>query len=351
MKKLLALLLALSMVFDAFACTGSPQPAADAPAAGNTETQPGSTEAEQPSADAGELTIDSLARLIMVTGGDSGTYYAFGGVIANVLGSTVENLEITAVTSGASAANCRSLNNGEADLAIMQNDVLGYAVTGTETMAEDGAMPKLRAIASMYPEAVQLVALASSGINTVEDLKGKRVCVGDQGSGSETNAKQVLEAYGLSYDDFEVQYLSFSEASTAMQNGTVDAAFATSALPNSAIQELSKLKDIVVVPIDGEGADKLIEKYPFYAKTIIPADTYGVAEAGTVAMLATLVCTEDLDEAVVYQITKNLFEQKAALSAGHARGNDLDVTRAMQGVTVEFHPGALRYFREQGVID
>ena len=164
-----------------------------------------------------------VTRLTMVTGGDSGTYYAFGGVIASVLSSKIENLEITAVTSGASAANCRSLNNGEADLAIMQNDVLGYAVTGTETMAADGAMPKLKAIASMYPEAVQLVALESSGITSVQDLAGKKVCVGDQGSGSETNAKQVLEAYGLSYDDFDVQYLSFSEASTAMQNGTVDA--------------------------------------------------------------------------------------------------------------------------------
>ena len=292
---------------------------------------------------------EETTRLTMVTGGESGTYFAFGGVIANVLTEKVEGLEITAITSGASAANCRSLHNKDAELAIMQNDVLGYAVTGTETMSEDGAMPELRAIASMYPEAVQLVALASAGINSVEDLKGKKVCVGDQGSGSETNAKQVLTAYGLTYDDIDVQYLSFSEASNAMQNGTVDAAFATSALPNTAIVELSKMKDIVVVPIDGAGADALIAQYPFYAKATIGADVYGVNEAETVAMLATLVCTEALDENTVYAITKALYENKEALALGHARGNDLDVSKAKDGVTIDFHPGALKYYAEVGV--
>ena len=296
----------------------------------------------------GGATAD-VTRLTMVTGGDSGTYYAFGGVIASVLTAQIENLEITAITSGASAANCRSLNNGEADLAIMQNDVLGYAVTGTETMEDDGAMPKLRAIASMYPEAVQLVALANSDIASVEDLAGKTVCVGDQGSGSETNAKQVLAAYGLSYEDFDVQYLSFSEASTAMQNGTVDAAFATSALPNNAIVELSTLRDIVVVPIDGEGAASLIADYPFYAATMIGDDVYNVTGAGTVAMLATLVCTEDLSEDIVYNITKTLFEAKDDLILGHARGNDIVIEKAKDGVTVDFHPGALKYYEEQGI--
>ena len=317
MRKVLAILLILAMALGLAACGGG--------------------------------TAAEVTRLTMVTGGDSGTYYAFGGVIANVLTAQIENVEVTAITSGASAANCRSLNNGEADLAIMQNDVLGYAVTGTETMAADGAMPKLKAIASMYPEAVQLVALASSGINTVADLAGKKVCVGDQGSGSETNAKQVLEAYGLSYDDFDVQYLSFSEASTAMQNGTVDAAFATSALPNNAIVELATMRDIVVVPIDGDGAATLIANYPFYAATTIGDDVYNVPGAGTVAMLATLVCTEDLSEDIVYNITKTLFESKDDLIAGHARGNDISLEKAKDGVTVDFHPGALKYFEEQGM--
>ncbi len=315
MKKWIALSLALAMLVCATACGG----------AGATK------------------------RLTMVTGGESGTYFAFGGVIANVLSESIDGVDITAVTSGASAANARSLNSGEADLAILQNDVLDYAVNGSEIMAKDGAMPKLKAIATMYPETIQLVALASSGVSTVEDLKGKKVCVGAQGSGSEANAVQILSTYGLTYDDIKVQYLSFSEASNAMQNGTVDAAFATSGLPNTAIVELSKMTDIVVVPIDGEKRAELIANYPFYVESAIPAETYGVNAADSVAILATLVCNEDLDEETVYQITKNLFEQKEKLALGNAKGNELDATKGMDGVSVDFHAGALKYYQEIGI--
>ncbi len=316
MKKLFAIALALVMVLSLTACAGG---------------------------------ASQVHRLVMVTGGDAGTYYAFGGVIANVLTENIENVEITATTSGASAANARSLHNKEADLAILQNDVLAYAVNGTDSMAEDGAMPELRAIASLYPEAVQLVATANSGIKTVQDLKGKKVCVGDAGSGSEVNAKQVLEACGLSYDDFDVQYLSFSEASTAMQNGTVDAAFNTSAMPNAAITELANYTDIVVVPIDGASADALIAKYPFYAKTTIIKDIYGTdSDVESVAMMAILACTADLDADVAYNITKQLFEQNQALSA-HVRGKDVTLESALDGVTVSFHDGALKYYQEKGI--
>ncbi|MDO5112259.1 MAG: TAXI family TRAP transporter solute-binding subunit [Clostridia bacterium] len=316
MKKLLAIALTLVMVLSLTACAGG---------------------------------ASEVHRLVMVTGGDAGTYYAFGGVIANVLTENIDNVEITATTSGASAANARSLHNKEADLAILQNDVLAYAVNGTDSMAEDGAMPELRAVASLYPEAVQLVATANSGIKSVQDLKGKKVCVGDAGSGSEVNAKQVLEACGLSYDDFEVQYLSFSEASTAMQNGTVDAAFNTSAMPNAAITELANYTDIVVVPIDGASADALIAKYPFYAKTTITKDIYGTdADVESVAMMAILACTADLDADVVYNITKQLFEQNQALSA-HVRGKDVTLDSALDGVTVNFHDGALKYYQEKGI--
>lgn len=335
MKKLLSLLLTALLVVGMVGCAQQAETPAEAPAA----------EGEA----AAEGGLATLQRLLMVTGGDAGTYYALGGVLANVLTESVNNLEITATTSGASAANARSLNNGEAELAILQNDVLGYAYEGIDSMAEDGAMPKLRAIAGMYPEVIQLVALKSSNINTIADLKGKKVCVGDAGSGSEVNAKQILEAAGLSYDDFDVQYLSFSDASTAMQNGTVDAAFATSALPNTAIVELANTTEIVVVPIDGATADALIEAHPFYARTTIGADVYDAQEAESVAIIATLACTEDLDEEVVYQITKAMFEQKDALAASHARGNDLDINKVADGITIPFHPGAIRYYQEQGI--
>lgn len=345
MKKLLSLLLIALLAFGAIACSQTAAPAAE-PESQPTDQQPAGNETQAPAPEDG---IPSLQRLLMVTGGDAGTYYALGGVVANVLTEKVNNLEVTATTSGASAANARALNNGETELAILQNDVLGYAYEGVDSMADDGAMPKLRAIAGMYPEVIQLVALKSSGINTLADLKGKKVCVGDAGSGSEVNAKQILAAAGLSYDDFNVQYLSFSEASTAMQNGTVDAAFATSALPNTAIVELTNVAEIVVVPIDGAVADALIAAHPFYAKSTIGAEVYGANAAGSVAIIATLACTEDMDEEVAYQITKALFEQKDAIAAGHTRGKDLDIAKAADGITVPFHPGAVRYYAEQGI--
>ncbi len=291
-----------------------------------------------------------IHRLNMATGGDAGTYYAFGGVIASVLTNKIENVEVTAQTSGGSIDNARKLKNKEAEIAFMQNDVLQYAVTGTESMKDDGAMENLCAIASLYPEAVQLVATKSSGIKTIADLKGKKVCVGDQGSGSEVNASQIIAAAGMSYSDFDVQYLSFSEASTAMQNGTVDAAFATSALPNSAITELANYTDIVVVPIDGEIADNLIAQYPFYAKTTIGTDVYGVEAAETVAMMAVLTTTTDLDEGVVYNITKTIFENQTDLIAGNAHGREVTLDTALQGVTVDFHPGAVKYYKEKGIM-
>ncbi len=297
----------------------------------------------------GGQAASSVNRMTMATGGESGTYFGFGGVIASVLTEKVEGLEITAVTSGASAANCRSLNSGEAQLAILQNDVLDYAYNGIEIMKDDGAMPKLRAIATMYTETIQLVALKSSNIASIADLKGKKVCVGDQGSGSEANAVQILTAFGLSYDDIDEHYLSFSQASEALKNGTVDAAFQTSGLPNTAVSTLAAEREIVVVPIDGAGRDALIAAYPFYVKSTIGADVYGVNEAESVAILATLACTEDMDEEMAYQITKNLFEQKEALSIGHSKGADLDAAKGMDGVSIPFHPGALRYYQEVGV--
>lgn len=294
---------------------------------------------------------NSVTRLLMVTGGTSGTYYAYGGVIATVLTENLPDVEITANTSGASAANARSLNNGEAELAIIQNDVIDYAYNGTEMLADDGGMPSLRIIATLYPEVVQVVATKASGITSIADLKGKRVCVGDAGSGTEANARQVLEVYGLGFSDLgKVENLSFGDASTAMQNGTIDAAFTSAGVPNPAITELSSSTDIVFLPTNGAEADMLLSDYQFYSKYTIADDAYGIPGAETIAILATLACTEDLDEDLVYEITKALFENQPALAAGHAKGNELSLQSAVQGVSIPFHPGAEKYYKEAGVL-
>ncbi|MDR0468500.1 MAG: TAXI family TRAP transporter solute-binding subunit [Peptococcaceae bacterium] len=291
-------------------------------------------------------------RLLMVTGGTSGTYYAYGGVIASTLTEKLPNIEITANTSGASAANARALKNKEAELAILQNDVLDYAYHGTVVMADDGEMPMLRTIATLYPEVIQVVATKSSGIKSVADLKGKRVCVGDAGSGTEANARQVLEAFGITFADLgKVENLSFGDSATAMQNGTIDASFTTAGVPNPAITELNNAIDIVILPVGGAEADKLIATYPFYSKFKINDSDYGIPGADTVAILATMACTDGLDENTVYAITKGLFDNQAALAAAHAKGKELSPENAIKGASIPFHPGAVKYYKEVGVLN
>ena len=290
-------------------------------------------------------------RLLMVTGGTSGTYYAYGGVIASVLTEKMKNVEITANTSGASAANARSLKSGEAELAILQNDVLDYAYRGIETMAEDEPMTTLRTIATLYPEVIQIVATKASGIASVTDLKGKRVSVGDGGSGTEANARQVCEAYGITYADFsKTEYLGFGDSATAMQNGTIDASFTTAGVPNPAIQELNSSTEIVIIPVNGAEADSLIAKYPFYSKYRIEDADYELPGADTVAILATIACTDKLNETTVYNFTKALFDNQPALADAHAKGKVLSAQNAVQGVSIPFHPGAEKYYKEVGAL-
>ncbi len=288
--------------------------------------------------------------LTMITGGESGTYYAFGGVIANVLTEKLDGITITASTSGASAANARSLNNKEADLAILQNDVMDYAYNGIEVFTDDGKLENLATIGTLYPEVIQIVATEASGIKSVADLAGKRVSVGDLGSGTEANARQILEACGLSYDDLgKVEYLGFGDSSTAMQQLTIDAAFVTAGVPNPAITELNAITKINIVPVSGAEADALIAKYPFYAKYTIQEGAYdNLAGAETVAVLATLACPKDLDEETVYQLTKALFENKDIIQ--HPKAADLDPAAAVTGVSVPFHAGAEKYYKEIGVM-
>ncbi|MCL2852320.1 MAG: TAXI family TRAP transporter solute-binding subunit [Defluviitaleaceae bacterium] len=290
--------------------------------------------------------------LIMATGGAAGTYYPFGGVIASVVTANVEGVNITANTSGASVANARALNNGDVELALMQNDVMYYAFTGTEIMSDDDPIAELRTIATLYPEVVQLVATASSGITSVNDLRGMRVVVGDAGSGTEANAMHVLGSYGITLSDIgTVENLSFGEASTAMQNGNIDAAFVTAGAPTPAIVELNANMNIVLVPIEGAAAAGLISQFPFYTVYEISNDAYGIPGVTTVAVRATLATTTALSEDTVYAITRAMFENQSDIAIGHARGNELNPYDALSGISVPLHPGAERFFRAEGYIN
>ena len=289
--------------------------------------------------------------LILATGGTGGSYYPYGGAMAQLFIDKVEGVTATATSTGASAENARLLNSSEADLAILQNDVLDYAFNGTETMKEGGALKNLATIATLYPEPIQIVATVASGITSVEDMKGKRVSVGAAGSGTEANARQILEAFGMTYDDIDESFLSFAESSTGMQNMTLDAAFVTAGIPNPAIMELSAMTEVVLVTIPDEKVAALVEKYPFYSSLQVPDDAYEAMNGGqTVTVLATLACRADLDEDLVYNLTKALFDNQTELAQANAKAADLKLETAVKGASVAFHPGAEKYYKEVGAI-
>ncbi|AEM22879.1 TRAP transporter solute receptor, TAXI family [Brachyspira intermedia PWS/A] len=286
---------------------------------------------------------------IFATGGTSGTYYSFGGSIASIWNANIEGMNVTAQSTGASAENLRLLNRHEADLAFVQNDVMDYAYNGTDIF--DGeVLTNFSAVLTLYPEIVQIAATKESGIKSIADMKGKRISVGDAGSGVEFNAKQILEAYGLSFNDINKSNLSFKESSDGLQNGTLDACFIVAGIPNAALQELSLSKDIVLVSLDKTQLDEILNKYKYYTEVKIPANTYNNVTTDTtaIAVKATIAVNNNIPEDVVYNLIKTLFDKKADLATAHAKGEELNIEEAYKGISIPFHPGALKYYEELG---
>ena len=283
------------------------------------------------------------------TGGNTGTYYAFGTALAQVLASKTD-VTVPVQATGASKANIQLIAADEAELAIVQNDVMDYAYNGTDLFEQDGALKGFSSMAAIYAEVCQIIA--KPGIDSVDDLMGLNVSVGDAGSGVEFNAKQILSAYGITFDDINKQNLSFGASADAFKDGKIDAFFCTAGAPTTAVAELATTNEISVITIDDEHAAKLIADYPFYTQYPIPAGTYkGVDEdAKTVAVKATLIVSEKLSEDVVYNMTKAIFENKDEIAVAHPKGAEIDTAYAVEGVSVPFHPGAEKYFREIGVI-
>lgn len=287
--------------------------------------------------------------LKMATGGTTGTYYAYSGTVSQVLGEKVENLKFDVQSTGASKANIYLVSDKEADIAIVQNDVMYYAYNGTDLFAGE-KVGGFSAMAGCYAEVCQIVT--RGGISSVADLKGKRVSVGDVGSGVEFNARQILDAYGITFDDIIVNNLSFADSATALKDDKIDAFFCVAGAPTTAIVELATSNAINLVSIDDEHAAKLIEKYPFYTKFNIPSGSYkGVdTETQTVAVVATYIVSNSLSEDLVYKMTKALFENKADIASGHPKGAELDPVYAVSGISIPIHPGAEKYYKEIGVL-
>ncbi|WP_134681481.1 TAXI family TRAP transporter solute-binding subunit [Paracoccus ravus] len=299
------------------------------------------------------------------TGGTAGTYYPIGGLIANAISNPpgsracedggscgVPGLVATAVASNGSVGNINAINGGQLEAGFTQSDVAYWAQTGTGLWEGQPAVEKLRLIANLYPESIHLVARADSGIETVADLKGKKVSLDEPGSGTLVDARIILEAYGLSEGDVQAEFLKPDQAADRMRDGAMDAFFFVGGYPAGAIAELSSQHDIKLIPIDGEAAAQLREKYTFFAEDSFPAGTYSGqdADVATISVGAQMVTSADQSEELVYNITKALYNDSTQklFGAGHAKGKLITLDNATKGAGIPMHPGAEKFYKEMG---
>jgi TRAP transporter TAXI family solute receptor len=290
---------------------------------------------------------DGGSKVTFTTGGEAGTYYGFGSVLAQKV-SDVTSTNVTAITSGGSAANIDAIDIGDAQLGFSQSDVLAYAYAGERTFEEIGAIDSFSIVAPLYMEQVQIVTL-NPDIKTVADLKGKSVSIGAAGSGVYFNAIDVLGAYGLTEDDIKPTYQSFGDSAEALQDGQIDAAFVVAGAPTTAITSLAASKSVYLVSLDDEHIDALIEASPFYSKAVIPADTYGMPEdATTVAVSAVVIASNDVADVDVYNFLCGVYENLDDLAKVHDKANELSLEFATSLVGVPYHPGAVQYFADKG---
>ena len=294
MKKFLALILSVAMIFALVAC--------------------GSKEGDTPNTDGDTQQTDTPAApvdIVIATGGTTGTYYAVGNALVTTIGDKLSLSKLTAVDSGASKANVQLVTANQAQMSILQSDVLNYAHNGSggETMFDGAADKNSLWVAGVYNETVQLVTAPS--IKSIEDLKGKTVCVGDVGSGTALNAAQVLEAYGMTFDDIKVMYDSFSGGAEALKNGQCDAAFTVSGAPTPALTDLATAYNFNMPSLSDEAVSYLTTNYPFLVQDNLPANTYTCVadETVCVAVKAVFTASKDLSEDVVYEITKAMFDR------------------------------------------
>ncbi len=347
-KKLLLLLIASLLLTMVFGCGGAEKAPEEPAGEEQAEEKPAEEKPEEPAAKpAGPVEFLSIA-----TGGTGGTYYPLGGAIAVILNDSDMGVQATATATGASVENVTLVSDGESEVAFVQNDVVYYAVHGIETYEGQDKVENIAGIATLYPEVVQIIATAESGITSVADLAGKRVAVGAPGSGTEVNARQILAEFDLTYDDLaKADYLSFNEATDNMKNKQIDASFITGAIPTSAVAELAQTNDIVVINVEEDKIESLAAKYPFYTPVTVPAGSYKGQEEDVVspAVMAMLIVPKDMDEELVYNIVKNMYEKRQVIVDTHQRGEDITLETALDGMSIELHPGAKKYFDEMGI--
>ena len=289
-------------------------------------------------------------RLTFATGGTSGVYFPLGGAIAQVLTSKSKGaLNITAQASGASGENIRLIEAREADLAIVQNDVAHAAYNGTVPFKQK--FTNARAIARLYPEYLHVVASKNSGVKKMADFKGKKVSVGARGSGNELNCRQIFKIFGLDYKNVTPIFLPYGETAEQFKDRQLDGFVFTIGTPNPAIQDITTAQEVQFIPLEGADIDNVVKEFPYLVKDAIPAGVYKgqTQPVHTLSVQAILVVNKDMSDADAYLITKTLFDNLPDVAKAHNKGAEIALKHARNGVTIPFHPGAEKYFKEKGL--
>lgn len=291
----------------------------------------------------------------IATGGTGGTYYPLGGMLAQLISNAVEidgnKLSATAETGNASVANATLLGREGIESAFVAADILDAAYKG-EKQFDGKAIKNLRALGALYPETVQLVVRGNAGINSFNDIKGKSVSSGSPGSGQWQLLGDLLAVYGLDRKDITEDYSSFAQSVEKIKDGNLDASLITAGTPTASVMELANHHSIKIVPLTGAPIVKLREVQPYYAETILPANTYEgqTEDVKTIAVRAIWATHDKLDERVAYEIVKALYENTETLAQVHVKGKEIALATALESVSIPLHPGAERYYREKGLI-
>ena len=286
-------------------------------------------------------------KLVFTTGGAQGTYYGFGGVLASKV-TEKTSTSVTAITSGGSQANNEAMQYGDAQLGFVQTDVGAYARQGTRLFNEK--VSDFSAVANLYMEQVQIITL-NPEIKSVSDLKGRNVSVGAAGSGVYFNAVDVLSAYDIDIEkDITPTYQSFGDSADALKDGKIDAAFIVAGAPTTAVTSLSTTRNVYLVGIDKEHADKLLKSSPYYSSYTIAKDVYNTAsDIETVAVGAVVIANNDVSETDVYNFMTGIYDHLDEIKVAHAKGNELDLNFAASYEAVPYHKGALKFFKEKNI--
>ena len=301
------------------------------------------------------------------TGGTGGTYYPVGGVIAQAISNPpgsrpcgqggscgVPGLVAIAQSSNGSVSNIKGIASGNLESGFAQSDTVYWTYTGTGVFKDEEPVMNMRAIANLYPESIHVVARKGSGIRTIHDLRGKRVSLDEPGSGTLIDARLILEAHDLSESDLKAQYIKPNLAAEKIKSGTLDAFFIVAGYPVSSVTQLASGVGAQLVPVSGQQAEALINKFGFFSHDTIPANSYpGIGETPTVSVGAQWIVGSDVDEMLVYNITQAIWNQQSRklLDGGHPRGKAIVIDNALSGLGIPLHPGAERYYREKGLIE